>query len=124
MSVQSLLTEPGRVDEPRVVEEYSDVLTQVAADGKPVIVRRNGGTTTPIIPLIRMRSRNRDGTPPPAAWQRDLGGTGRRERIRQDPSGGRCDADGRDSRSGQRANPCHHDPSSRPTARRPCAAAV
>jgi hypothetical protein len=52
MSVQSLLTEPGRVDEPRVVEEYSDVLTQVAADGKPVIVRRNGEDLAAVIPLV------------------------------------------------------------------------
>jgi hypothetical protein len=52
MRVQSLLTEPGRVDEPRGVEEYSDVLTQVAADGKPVIVRRNGEDLAAVIPLV------------------------------------------------------------------------
>lgn len=51
MTVQSLLTEPGRVDEPHAVQEYSDVLTQVAADGKPVIVRRNGSDLAAVIPL-------------------------------------------------------------------------
>jgi prevent-host-death family protein len=51
MSVQSLLTEPGRVDEPRVAQEYSDVLSQVAADGKPVIVCRNGADLAAVIPL-------------------------------------------------------------------------
>ena len=28
MTMQSLLTEPGRVDEPRAAQEYSQVLTQ------------------------------------------------------------------------------------------------
>ncbi len=51
MTLQSLLTEPGRVDEPRAVQEYSDVLSQVAADGKPLIVRRNGADLAVIIPL-------------------------------------------------------------------------
>src|ERR1041385_856710 len=51
MTVQSLLTEPGRVDEPREAQEYSDVLTQVVAEGKPVIVRRNGEDLAAVIPL-------------------------------------------------------------------------
>jgi prevent-host-death family protein len=51
MGVQSLLTEPGRVDEPRLVEAYSDVLSQVATDGKPVIVCRNGADLAAVIPL-------------------------------------------------------------------------
>ena len=51
MTVQSLLTEPGRVDEPRVAQEYSDVLSQVVAEGKPVIVRRNGEDLAAVIPL-------------------------------------------------------------------------
>ena len=42
MTVPSLLPEPGRADEPRTVEEYSEVFTQVAAERRPVIVRRNG----------------------------------------------------------------------------------
>ncbi len=51
MTVQSFLSEPGRVDEPRKVEEYADVLSQVAAAGRPVIVRRNGEDLAAVIPL-------------------------------------------------------------------------
>jgi prevent-host-death family protein len=51
MSVQSLLTEPGRVDEPQGAQEYSNVLSQVSAEGKPVIVRRNGEDLAAVIPL-------------------------------------------------------------------------
>jgi len=51
MAVQALLPEPGRVDEPRAAKEYSDVLTQVACDHKPVIVRRNGADLAAVIPL-------------------------------------------------------------------------
>ena len=39
MTVQSLLPEPGRVDEPKAAQDYSNVLSQVVAEGKPVIVR-------------------------------------------------------------------------------------
>src|SRR5947208_2398919 len=51
MTVQSLLAEPGRVDEPRAVQEFCDVLSQVAAEGKPVIFRRNGADLAAVIPL-------------------------------------------------------------------------
>jgi len=51
MPVPATLLEPGRVDEPRAAEEYSDVLTQVAADHRPVIVRRNGADLAAVIPL-------------------------------------------------------------------------
>ena len=51
MTVQSLFTEPGRVDEPRATREYADVLTRVAAEGKPVIIRRNGADLAAVIPL-------------------------------------------------------------------------
>ena len=51
MTMQSLLTEPGRVDEPRAAQEYSQVLTQVAAERRPVIVRRNGADLAAVIPL-------------------------------------------------------------------------
>src|SRR5437667_1387386 len=51
MTVPSLLEEPGRVDEPRAAQEYSDVLTQVAAEHRPVIVRRNGEDLAAVIPL-------------------------------------------------------------------------
>jgi len=51
MTDQSLLTEPGHVDEPRAAQEYADVLSQVAAGRKPVIVRRNGEDLAAVIPL-------------------------------------------------------------------------
>ena len=51
MTVQSLLAEPGRVDEPQVAQEVSDVLSQVVAEGKPMIVRRNGEDLAAVIPL-------------------------------------------------------------------------
>src|ERR1700730_17651020 len=51
MTVPSLLDEPGRVDEPRAVQDYSDVLTQVAVERRPVIVRRNGEDLAAVIVL-------------------------------------------------------------------------
>ena len=51
MSMHILLTEPSRVDEPAAAREYSDVLSQVASDGRPVIVRRNGEDLAAIVPL-------------------------------------------------------------------------
>jgi prevent-host-death family protein len=51
MTGPSLLEEPGRIDEPRAVQEYADVLSQVAAGGQPVIVRRNGEDLAAVIPL-------------------------------------------------------------------------
>ena len=51
MTVPSLLDEPGRVDEPRGAQEYSAVLTQVAVERRPVIVRRNGTDLAAVIPL-------------------------------------------------------------------------
>src|SRR6266849_6383161 len=51
MTVQSLLTEPCRVDEPRATGDYADVLTRVAAKGKPVIIRRNGADLAAVIRL-------------------------------------------------------------------------
>jgi len=51
MTVRSLLREPGRVDEPQATREYAEVLTRVAADGKPVIIRRNGADLAAVIPV-------------------------------------------------------------------------
>ncbi len=51
MTASSLLPEPGRVDEPHVAQEFSQVLTQVASEGRPVIVRRNGEDLAAVIPL-------------------------------------------------------------------------
>jgi hypothetical protein len=51
MTPPSLLEEPGRVDEPQAAQGYSQVLTQVAAERRPVIVRRNGEDLAAVIPL-------------------------------------------------------------------------
>lgn len=51
MTVESLLREPGRVDEPRAAEGFSDVLSQVAAERRPLIVRRNGEDLAAVVPL-------------------------------------------------------------------------
>jgi prevent-host-death family protein len=51
VTVPSPLDEPGRVDEPRAVQEFSEVLTQVAAERRPVIVQRNGEDLAAVIPL-------------------------------------------------------------------------
>ena len=51
MDVQSLLEEPGRVNEPKGAQEYADVLSCVVAAGRPVIVRRNGEDLAAVISL-------------------------------------------------------------------------
>ena len=55
MTVPPLLAEPGRVDEPRAAQGYADVLTKVAAEQRPVIVRRNGADLAAVIPLEHLR---------------------------------------------------------------------
>jgi hypothetical protein len=42
---------PGRVDEPQAVQDYADVLSRVAADRRPVIVRRAGEDLAAVVPL-------------------------------------------------------------------------
>jgi len=54
MTSQSLLDEPGRVDEPKAAREYAEVLSQVAAAGRPVIVRRSGQDLAAVIPLEQL----------------------------------------------------------------------
>jgi hypothetical protein len=39
------------VDEPEAAREYAEVLSHVAAAGRPVIVRRNGEDLAAVIPL-------------------------------------------------------------------------
>lgn len=46
-----MLDEPKRVDEPRAVQDYADVLSEVAAAGRPVVVRRNGKDIAAVVPL-------------------------------------------------------------------------
>ena len=50
MTLESLLAEPGRVEEPSAAEGYSDVLSQVASQHRPIIVRRNGEDLAAVIP--------------------------------------------------------------------------
>jgi len=51
MTKASLLDEPGRVEEPRAVQEYAEVLSKVAAAGRAVIVCRDGKELAAVIPL-------------------------------------------------------------------------
>lgn len=51
MSVTSPLEEPIRVDEPQAAQDYADVLSRVAAAGRPLIVRRDGRDLAAVIPL-------------------------------------------------------------------------
>lgn len=51
MSVNASFVEPSRVDEPRAVQDYSDMLTQVAAERRPVIVCRNGEDLAAVVSL-------------------------------------------------------------------------
>lgn len=55
MTIGPLVAEPGRVNEPQAVQEYSNVLSRVVADGKPVIIRRNGEDLAAVIPLNYLR---------------------------------------------------------------------
>jgi hypothetical protein len=55
MTAPSLLNEPVRVDEPQAVQEYAAVLSRVAADGRPVIVRRDGAELAAVISLEHLR---------------------------------------------------------------------
>jgi PHD/YefM family antitoxin component YafN of YafNO toxin-antitoxin module len=51
MSMNLSFDETNRLDEPQAAQEYADVLTQVAANSRPVILRRNGRDLAAIIPL-------------------------------------------------------------------------
>lgn len=51
MTAPSFLSEPGHIDEPRVAHEYANVLTQVASEHRPMVVRRNGVDLAAVIPL-------------------------------------------------------------------------
>jgi prevent-host-death family protein len=54
MISQPLLDEPRRIDEPQQPEGYAHVLSQVAADGRPVIVCRNGEELAAVVPLTHL----------------------------------------------------------------------
>ena len=42
---------PGHIDEPGAAQEYADVLSRVAADRRPVVVRRGGTDLAAVVPL-------------------------------------------------------------------------
>jgi PHD/YefM family antitoxin component YafN of YafNO toxin-antitoxin module len=46
----SVLT-PDHLEEPQAAQEYAEVLSRVAADRRPVIVRRSGADLAAIVPL-------------------------------------------------------------------------
>jgi ABC-type histidine transport system ATPase subunit len=54
MTPEILLAEPGRVEEPHAVQEYSDVLTKVAAEGKAIVLCRNGADLAAVIPMRQL----------------------------------------------------------------------
>jgi hypothetical protein len=51
MAEQPIVIEPSRVDEPHAAREYSEILSQVACQGRPVIIRRNGDDLAAVVPL-------------------------------------------------------------------------
>ncbi len=51
MAVSSLLPEPARIDEPQAAQAYSAVFSRVVAEGKPMIVCRDGQDLAAVIPL-------------------------------------------------------------------------
>ncbi len=50
-----LLQEPEKVDEPAEAKGYADVISRVAAEGHPVIVRREGNDLAAIVPLAYLQ---------------------------------------------------------------------
>jgi PHD/YefM family antitoxin component YafN of YafNO toxin-antitoxin module len=46
-----LLQQPEKVDEPAEAQGYADVISRVANEGQPVIVRREGNDVAAIVPL-------------------------------------------------------------------------
>jgi hypothetical protein len=45
------MQEPRHVDEPQEVQEYADMLSEVAAEHQSVIVRRGGADLAAVVPL-------------------------------------------------------------------------
>ena len=49
--MESTIIEPARVDEPQVAEGFSAVLSRVAAEHEPIIVRRGGKDLAAVVPM-------------------------------------------------------------------------
>jgi hypothetical protein len=54
MTLQSMLDEPDRVQEPQAAEGYCDVLAKVVKEGKTVILRRDGADIAAVIPIEQL----------------------------------------------------------------------
>jgi hypothetical protein len=46
-----VIQQPEKIDEPAEAKGYADVISRVAAEGQPVIVRREGNDLAAIVPL-------------------------------------------------------------------------
>jgi prevent-host-death family protein len=51
MTMQPTQLEPCRVDEPQEARAYADVLSRVASEHQPVIIRRDGADLAVVIPI-------------------------------------------------------------------------
>jgi hypothetical protein len=51
MTHSMALSEPAHVDEPQLAGEYADVLSRVATEQQPVVVRRSGEDLAAVVPL-------------------------------------------------------------------------
>jgi PHD/YefM family antitoxin component YafN of YafNO toxin-antitoxin module len=49
--MSSVVLTPVHVEEPQAAQGYAEVLSRVAADRKPVIVRRGGADLAAVVPL-------------------------------------------------------------------------
>ena len=55
MTTPVYLEEPSRIDEPRDGRDYSEILSRVALERRPLIVRRDGTDVAAVIPLEHLR---------------------------------------------------------------------
>jgi antitoxin (DNA-binding transcriptional repressor) of toxin-antitoxin stability system len=55
MSTPVFLEEPSRIDEPRDALAYSEMLSRVASEGRPIIVRRDGADVAAVVPLEQLQ---------------------------------------------------------------------
>lgn len=51
MTMQPFSLQPSHMDEPAAAQEYSNVLTRVASEHQPIILRRHGQDLAAVIPL-------------------------------------------------------------------------
>src|SRR5688500_14501115 len=58
MAGPATIGEPLRINEPTAAPEFSDALSRVAADGRPLIVQRNGQDVAAVISMEQLRLLN------------------------------------------------------------------